>query len=396
MLRGIPGLAALNLVRAPARSVAVFVYLAALTAMLFSGAALYAGVAGTARLGAERLGADAIVVPEGQYVQAQDILLSGGRAMFTMPASVTDQVRAMPDVSEVSTQLFLMSGPLACCALSDTLLVGFDPAHDFTLAPWLRERISRPLADDEVIVGANILAEPQGTIAFYGQPFKIAGKLDPTGLEQFDGTVFIPMQGARRMVLNSTRPIDVRPDEISAVLVKFAEGVNPEATALKIEARLSGYKVVLARKSIARFRESMLGPLYAAFAAGAVQWLAGLVMIGAMFSFIVRSRRQELVLMRAMGARLRDLRAILLIETSILGMGAGVSGVTAGLLALWIFRGALMARFHLAAIYPQPVIMLALASSAVVFSVLTALASSTYALSNVAKVSPHAAVRQSD
>ena len=34
-------------------------------------------------------------------------------------------------------------------------LVGFDPARDFTIQPWLAEKLNRPLQADDVILGAS-------------------------------------------------------------------------------------------------------------------------------------------------------------------------------------------------------------------------------------------------
>ncbi len=56
-------MAVLNLRRAPARTAAVFIYLAAMAGVLFVGGVLYLGVLDATSRGAARLGADAMVVP---------------------------------------------------------------------------------------------------------------------------------------------------------------------------------------------------------------------------------------------------------------------------------------------------------------------------------------------
>ena len=372
-MRDIPSLAAVNLRRAPGRTVAVFIYLAAMTGVLFAGGVLYFGVLEASSRGAARLGADAMVVPEARGDDVTDILLSERGAKPTMPASAAEKVRAMPEVSEASAQLYVTSGPLACCALSDVLLVGFEQAHDFTLSPWLRERIGRNLADDEVIVGSGISAEPGGKIAFYGMLFRVAGKLEPSGVGKLDTTVFIPLSGARRMLtdaaLRSPSPPSISPDDISVVMVKFKPGIKPEAAALGIESRLPGLRVELAGRAISRLRDSMMVPAYSVLAAGAAQWASGIVMLWAVFGFVLKSRGAELSLMRAVGARLKDVRRMVLIETAILGASASAAGITLGGLALLAMPGMP---------YPSAPAVIAIAAAAASLCVLTALAASIY------------------
>ena len=379
-------LAALNLLRAPARSAAVFVYLAALSAVLFTGGVLYFGVLEASSRGAQRLGADAMVVPATRGDDASDILLSETGTKPVMPFAIAGKVRAMPEVAAAAAQLYVTSGPLACCALSDVLLVGFEQDRDFTLSPWLRERIGRTLEDDEVIVGSDISAEPGGKIAFYGKLFRIAGKLEPAGVGKFDSTVFIPLSGARKMLIEAAKlshtPPSIGPDDISAVMVRIKPGVNRDAAALSIESRLQGAKVVLAGRAVARLRESMLGPVYGALASAAVQWASGVVMIAAMFGFALRSRRAEIALMRAMGARLRDVRRMVLIETLILGVSASLAGLMTGGLVLWAIRGAYS--MQMASALPGALIAMAVAG----LTVLTALGSSLYPLRRANTYSP--------
>ncbi len=304
-----------------------------------------------------------------------------------MPASNAEKVRLMPEVANAAAQLYVNSGPLACCALSDVLLVGFDQAHDFTLAPWLRERIGRTLADDEVIVGSGISAEPGGKIAFYGMLFKVAGKLEPAGVGKLDLTVFIPLSGARKMLaeaaLKSPSPPSITPGDISVVLVKFKSGINPDAAALAIESRLPGLRVELASQAITRLRSSMMTPAYAVLAAGAAQWASGIVMLWAVFGFVLQSRRAELSLMRAVGAKLKDIRRMVLLETALLGAIASAAGIAAGGLVLWAMPGMP---------YPSAPAIFAAAIAAAGICVLTSLSATLYPLHRAtAAFSPHSA-----
>lgn len=41
----------------------------------------------------------------------------------------------------------------------DAILIAFDPATDFTVSPWLKEAIDRPLGKDEAIIGRSLPVE---------------------------------------------------------------------------------------------------------------------------------------------------------------------------------------------------------------------------------------------
>lgn len=391
-MKSISQLAVINLVRASVRTGAVLVYLASLTAVLFIGAVLYLGVGEISARSAARLGADAVIMPEGRTDDIRGLLLAEGRSKLTMPGSLAERVRRMPEVADATAQLFVVSGPLACCALSDTLLVGFEPERDFTLVPWLRERVNHPLEDDEVIVGSNILAEPGGRIVFYGIPFRIAGKLQPTGVGQFDATVFIPMRGARKMFEQAAREAGgaapaVGPDQVSVVMVRFKAGVNADAAALKIESL--GQKVILADAASRRLRAAMLGPVYIVLASGAIQWVTGLAMVGALFAVMINSRRPEFALMRAVGARAVDVRRMLIGETLMVGLSAGIAGVVLAALVLWPMRGLLGGALGVSAIYPPATVIALVALVSIAFCVLTSLLCAVYPLYKTSSPEPH-------
>ena len=50
-----------------------------------------------------------------------------------------------------SLSLSMANSP--CCAVSEMFMVVYDPATDFTLKPWLTEKLKRPLELGEVVGG---------------------------------------------------------------------------------------------------------------------------------------------------------------------------------------------------------------------------------------------------
>lgn len=314
----------------------------ALAGTLFTLTVIYMSVGNSIERARARLGADAVVVPVGARQETEGILLSGVPSEFYMDAEVADRLKEIEGVSGTASQLFIVSAQLSCCTVSDTMLIGFDPEKDFTISPWLRESLEKKLSDDEVIAGTNILAGLGGRIKFYGEEFRIAGKLEPTGMRFIDSSVFIPIKGARRMVSGSEekalRTLKIGTDEISAVLLRFEEGISFEETAIRIEHSLPQVKVVLSNDVLRTARRNLAVPIKSVFAAGAIQWAVSLLMVGVIYSLSLGERKREIGLLRAMGAKRRDVRSIFFYEILLVSGGGGLAGITLGIVFTLSFQ----------------------------------------------------------
>jgi putative ABC transport system permease protein len=385
-----------NLGRRPARTAAILTGLAAVSAVVFVLSAVYSSGTESIKKGLERLGADAMLVSAEVADRTGDVLLSGAPAPFYMDASVAETVRGAEGVEAAASQLFIVSANLACCSVSDTVLIGFEPERDFTVTPWLRERLDRGLDADEIIIGSNVLQEPGGKAQFYGKLFVVAGKLDRTGVGFIDSSVFIPMESAREMIDESGEraetALDIRPDEISAVMIRFEDGVPQEKAALMLEYMLPGHGVVLAADAMRTARREMAAPLKAALAAGLLQWAASLVMIGALYGLSISERKRELGLMRAMGAKRRDLLRLFLSETFVISLAGGLLGIVCGTLFVTGLKEMLSSFFGLPFETPSAFRLLAFASVTMLFSLATAFGATVYPILRSARRFPSEAI----
>ena len=71
-------------------------------------------------------------------------------------------------------------------------LIGFDPARDFTIQPWLAERINRGLQAGDVILGAERDAPLGSQLLIFGKPHTVYGRLGRTGVGTHERGVFMP------------------------------------------------------------------------------------------------------------------------------------------------------------------------------------------------------------
>ena len=163
-------------------------WVVALCALVVAAFALFAtlllrGAATSLELAADRLGADIVVVPEGAQTEMEGALLMGVPAHFWMPEENVAKLAAIPGVEAVSPQIYLATlVGASCCSVSEMFMIAYDPETDFTVRPWLEERLPAGLGLGEVIGGDYIFAtEGEDGILVYGDLVKLKGNLEPTG-----------------------------------------------------------------------------------------------------------------------------------------------------------------------------------------------------------------------
>lgn len=381
-----------NLRRRAGVSLAIFACMAVLSGTLLTVSVFYVSVDNAIRKGSARLGADAVAVPAASEGLAREILITGAPSEFYMNSEAKRRILSEPGVEAASGQLFIVSAPLACCTVSDTVLIGFDPESDFTVTPWLKETLGKRLSDEEVIAGADILAGLGGRLKFYGHEFRVAGKLQPTGMRLIDSAVFVPMEGARRMIAESgehaMRLLEVGPEEISAVLIKFKEGAGREETAIRLEQSMPGIKIILSSDVLREARENITLPLKAVLAAGVLQWASSLLLIGIIHHLSLAQRRGETAILRALGASKSDVLRLYLDEIIAISASGSASGLLLGAFLSAGFKDFVRAFFGVPFLLPPPSDILLISSAVFALTLLSALASTFYSTLQGIRPSP--------
>lgn len=329
-----------NLANRPWRTAVLLSGMALMAGSLFLLSSLFVSASMSIQKGADRLGADAVVVSRDALMSQSGFLMSGGQGAAYMDASASDSIKKIQGVKAITGQVFILSSAMACCSVADTTLTGFDPETDFTITPWLERHIGRRLKDDEIIIGSNILSEQGGRLRFFNHVFLIAGKLEPTGMAAIDSAVFVPMSGARKMIessgIDGGQKLNIKPSDISAVMVKFGEGINHDEAALRIE-HATGLKVVTAQDSIMRAKKELYLPLKLTALAGVFQWALTVLYIAVIYGMLIEGRIQEVWVMRAMGASPGVIARMFAYEIVMLSAIGAVLGIAAGAIILYGF-----------------------------------------------------------
>jgi putative ABC transport system permease protein len=378
------------------RNVVTILTFAVVTGSLLSAYFLVGGAQNSAQAGMDRLGADLMVVPE-QYQSVTDaVLLTGHPTTFYFNGTELDGVRDVPGVAKVASQTYVATLNYGCCAFP-TQMVAFNSSNDFTIQPWLQSDLGRPLKQDEIILGSQYIGGAVGFhLKFYGHDFTIAGILEPTGTG-VDQSVFIQDTDAYAMANGSTtlavQPLNLKPGDISTVLVKLSPGADADKVAADIVSAVPGVSVItsnyLARKINSQL-SGTVGSLY--LTAGAIT-LVSVPLVATVSSMVANERKREIGLMRAMGANQRTVFSVVIVESLILaGLGALIGTVVSGTV-IFVAKDTITTTLGIPFLWPS---MLTLAGQ-VILVALAAVAigglASLYPAYKASKLEPYDAIR---
>ncbi|HSN94548.1 MAG TPA: ABC transporter permease [Anaerolineaceae bacterium] len=306
----------------------------------------------------QRLGADIAVIPAGNQIIVEEALLMGNPISVWMPRTVVNEVANIQGVEVVSPQLFLstMRGA-SCCTVSDMFMVAYDPATDFTIRPWLKNNQAADLKLGEAIGGTYITyTEGRDDILVYGYEIDLVGSLESTGsgLDQslfftYDTAVDIarlsPMQAEAALVLS--------PDSISTALVRLSDGTDPYMVADEIESRVRGVSAIPAASLFRNQREHVESLRRNLGFFSGIAWVMSLVLIGFVSAAAVLGRRQELGVLRALGATQSRLMGLLFSESALLTLLGGISGIVLSAAGLILFKTLITQSFNLPLYIPS-------------------------------------------
>lgn len=332
-------LALANLAQKPFRTLSLSLIVAIFTFMLYAGSMVSANLeAGIQSLSA-RMGADLLVVPQGEGKKIESVLLRANPSTFYLDAGMLDVVRKVPGVAQASGQLFISSLDAQCCTVK-VQLIGIDQESDFVVAPWLRTQVERPLVGNEVIVGDYIFGQIGSKIKFYDQEFTIVGRLEPTGMG-FDSSVFMTMEAARRIArIASPDKADEIDRSYSAVLVRVKPGVDPISISdgmldqLGLGANVNFVFASNMMSDTSAKLQRITGGLYGT-AAGF--WCVAAIVMFIVFFFAFNERQKEFATLRALGAPKSKVISLVLTESTLMSLIGSVFGIGFGALVVTLF-----------------------------------------------------------
>lgn len=391
-------LAKRNLHRKPFRTIALILAVTVVTATLFAATLGTKSVLNSLELGVARLGADVIVVPAGYEETVKTVIIAGEPSFFSMEKSVLDRVRAVKGVERASPQYYFKSARYPCCDVLNVLLVAFDPATDFTLAPWMEQWNDRPFVMDDVLVGKEIPFMTGDIITLFGKQLNVAGSLESTGMDFIDHTVFMSFETAYEMArLSGARAqerLTIDTSRISSVMVRVRPDVSPRRAAVFIEYEIAGVKAVVAEEIIGSVKKQLFFLFRGILGISALLWLMAVVLMAIVFSVTVNERQRELGILRALGATRGALFATLMSEAGMISSIGGIAGVTAGGLVLYGVKNMIMSSLRLPYLWPSREFMFVTALLCFIVALVTGLLAAFTPIYRSSVLEPYEAIRQ--
>ncbi len=393
-------IASKNLRRKFIRTVVLILIVAMVTGTLLGATVFMIGMQNALKIGTYRLGADILVVPATNEEQAKTALLAGEPSSFYMDKAIFDKVKKIRGVRQASYQLFIKPASFTCCFSVESFLIAFDPATDFTITPWLEKNLNKPLQNKQIIAGRDIPVVAGTIIPFFGTPFTVMATMEPTGMKYFDRSIFMTMEAAFSMAKASKeralQPIDLEENQISAVLVRVEEGIPPDRVGVWIEHDIDGVRAISSDAVINTVRKQMSGLLRGIVVISVILWILALLMICFAFYMIVNERQREIGLLRAMGAKVRHVFGMIILESVMISIAGGAIGLVIGSSLLFVFKDRIIQSLNLPYILPSPDVLLELIIGALVFAVLTGLLSALIPAAVASRMEPYEAIRKGE
>jgi putative ABC transport system permease protein len=344
-------LALQNLGRRKARSLLLIAAVAIGSAVVFTGATLMQSIDRSLSVGFTRMGADMMVVPEGALTNITAALLVVEPTELVLDADALAKAK-LASVARFAAQKIVRVEHSGIGNHHDSVdLIGFDPARDFTIQPWLAERVNRSLQPGDVILGAERDAPLGSQLLIFGKPHTVYGRLGRTGvgthergvfmafatLEALAGVIRGPMSGG-----GGAPPAVLAPGKVSGFLVELAPGATALQARFAILSALTGAKVVAGDTTMSGIRQGLAALFDGILALMALMFASTALMVSVLFSAIVTERRGELGLLKAIGARRSQVIGMMVTEAVLATGIGGLLGVVLGVLMMRLFERSLV------------------------------------------------------
>ena len=302
-----------------------------------------------------RMGADLVIVPQGALVNLTSTLLTVQPTALELDASLGETLLHVPGVARVAPQRLVEAGVEG----RSIRLIAYDPRADFTVEPWLPQGQRLSLEPTGLLVGERVAHKPGEAISICGKTLTILGRLGHTGVGPVDESFFLTFAGLGQLIgaARQMRPVsspppggdeqayhhhtvaeclpDLAPQMVSAYLIQLSPGASLEQARFAI-GQIPQIKVVSGNPIFTAARQSLGSLVWGVAIFAGLLFIALLFVVSLLFSAIVQERYREIGMLRAMGARPRQIVILTLLEALIITGIGGVAGVVFGVSLIFL------------------------------------------------------------
>jgi len=354
-------------------------------------------------LSRERLGADAILMPKYSNAKGDDLLFTAIPENIYMPIETVEQAKQLKDVAAMSPQFYCQTLALGCCDPGEEArIIGYEPESDFILKPYLDEAHQNGISAGELIVGHNY--EDDDLVGYnymiLGKTFKVVSMLEPTGTGM-DSTFFMDWHTAQDMCLESEvlRENWTKKDPhdyISVIMIKFEEGVDPDAFVRQVEESGMEAKCLLTGETISSLQSQLEVTMQVMFALWAASLLIAVLSLVGRFNALAKERKKEIGLLRAIGLKKGQVFRLIIGETCTMALMGGVLGSGLALICMDPVIEALKNAFKLSPSVWTTALALLCGGAGVALALVLGFASAVTPAWKSASMDPQAAITQGE
>ncbi|MBC2735708.1 MAG: FtsX-like permease family protein [Desulfobacteraceae bacterium] len=333
----------------------------------------------------EKYGANILIVPRTENLSLSYGGIQMGGISFDMQELRETDLEAVKHIKNYRN--IAAMGPMALGAVRvndrPVMLAGVDFEEARILKPWWKMEGRQPEAN-AILAGAEaarVLNIAVGdTLEIAGNAVPVSGLLKPTG-SQDDQLLFVTLPTAQALL--------GMPGQVSMVEVAALCTACPiEEMVQQISDALPGAKVMAIQQVVKGRMETLAQFKKLSFGVSVIIILIGSLVVLVTMTGSVRERKAEIGVFRAIGFRQRHVMRIILMEATLISIGAGVVGYLASM-------GATRLALMLFADNPHVVVPwnMALAAGALGMSLVVGVTASIYPALTAARMDPNDALR---
>lgn len=332
----------------PLRSTILLVLVLAQALSAMMGLLLVQSVKGELELARDRLGADILVYPSAGFrsLDKSCVQMLGTPVLYHKERSTLARLKDNEEIERIAYQLYLSD---ASGEGEARWIVGFDPASDFVVSPWLDKGPRHLVPADAVAVGADVPVTEAGTTFVFNREWPVDSRLERSGSE-YDNAVFVPFAALQQVIddaaalgIDTYSSMDPKRD-YSVALLRITDGDRVESVTnwinlyvRRVEALHSDVGLVSTSSSLAK-QSGAIGVVTA------VTWLLLLGALGIAHSLMMNERRREMSVWRIIGASNRVIGRIFMRETLLIHLLGALGGVGLALCFVIFGSGAFLHR----------------------------------------------------
>ena len=390
-MRSINSLPIKNLVRKPARSLALIFISAFLALSAFGGTVMVMSLSNGINSLSARLGADIIVTPYAatSQVSYDSVIIQGKPGQFYMDSKYYEEIKTeIEGIDKITAQFYLASAKASCCS-SRLQIIGFDPATDFSIQPWVEKSYSDKLGLYDAVVGSDVTPNTDMTVEIYGKTLHVQAVLDKTGTE-LDSALYVDIDTMKELIRahnekNPNQEKTIDPDNVvSSILIKVADGYDIDEVAGDINLHVRQVKAIRTQNMISGVSESLSGVSATISLLMVVVWILSAVILAIVFTMNINERKKEFAVLRVLGASRVKLAGLVFREAALYGFLGSLLGAGLTVLITALFTPAIENMIGLPFLLPPVPVMLIVGALTVV---LTVAAGAVTAASSAVKIS---------